>query len=190
MLVPLFIREYRETGPPGGNWIWLAIPAIVAAAILFIPEILRKRSKYVWFASVYVLFAIYLVSLLFPLSHYLTPGKSALDVARAIKAHVPADAVVYQYRSTMYGIDFYMGRNTPIVEDLGELKYGADRIDPQERERRFPTEVEFVRAVKGAAKAPSFVVTEGKGHVETLGRSFPEARILWTNGKFYLLAIS
>lgn len=218
MLAPLFVREYREIGPPGGCWLWLVIPAIVAAAILFIPETLRKKAKTGWFASIYILFAVYLVSLLFPLSHYLTPGKSALDVVRAIKAHVPPDAVVYQYRSTMYGIDFYTGRNTPIVEDLGELKYGADRINPQEREGRFPTEDQFVRAVKKAAsgaallaggkaekvisppptpgRAPavapgglSFAVTEGKGHVETLRRSFSEARIVWTNGKFYLLAI-
>jgi len=218
MLAPLFVREYREIVPPGGCWLWLVIPAIVAAAILFIPETLRRKAKTGWFASIYILFALYLVSLLFPLSHYLTPGKSALDVARAIRAHVPADAVVYQYRSNMYGIDFYTGRNTPIVEDLGELKYGADRINPQEREGRFPTEDQFVRAVKKAAsgaallaggkaekvisppptpgRAPavapgglSFAVTEGKGHVETLRRSFSEARIVWTNGKFYLLAI-
>ena len=193
MLVPLFVREYREIGPPGGSWLWLGIPVIVAAAILFIPEILRKRAKTGWFASVYILFAIYLISLLFPLSHYLTPGKSALDVVRAIRTYVPADAVVYQYRSNMYGIDFYTGRNTPIVEDLGELKFGADRIDKRERERRFPTEEEFVRAVKTAAKkataVPFFAVTEGKGNVETLRRSFPEARIVWDNRKFYLLAL-
>lgn len=187
MLAPLFVREYREIGPPCGSWLWLGIPVILAAAILFIPEILRKRAKTGWFASVYILFAIYLISLLFPLSHYLTPGKSALDVVRAIRTHVPADAVVYQYRSNMYGIDFCTGRNTPIVEDLGELKYGADRIDPQERERRFPTEEEFVRAVKMAASP--FAITEGTGNVETLRRSFPEARIVWDNGKFYLLAL-
>ncbi|MFA6413324.1 MAG: glycosyltransferase family 39 protein [Syntrophales bacterium] len=221
MLVPLFVPEYRKIGPPGGCWLWLGIPAILAGSIIFIPEILRKRAKSGWFASVYILFALYLVSLLFPLSHYLTPGKSALDVVRAIRAHVPSDAVVYQYRSTMYGIDFYTGRNTPIVEDMGELKYGADRINPQERQRRFPGEEEFVRAVKMAGMkatntdkavvpettvmaerkmqkaispavtgVPSFAVTEGKGHVETLRRSFPEARIVWDNGKFYLLALS
>ena len=194
MLVPLFVREYREIGPPCGSWIWLGIPVIVAAAMLFIPEILHKRAKTGWFASVYILFAIYLISLLFPLSHYLTPGKSALDVVRAIRGHVPADAMVYQYRSNMYGIDFYTGRSTPIVEDLGELKFGADRIDPQERERRFPTEEEFVRAVKGSAgdttvRRPSFAITEGKGHVETLRRSLPEARIVWDNRKFYLLVL-
>jgi len=218
MLVPLFIREYREIGPPGGCWLWLGIPMVIAAAILFVPEIMRKRIRSGWFASVYILFAIYLISLLFPLSHYLTPGKSSLDVVRAIRAYVPADAMVYQYRSNMYGIDFYTGRNTPIVEDMGELKFGADRIDPQERERRFPTEEEFIRAVKMAAEkekaaekmdsgtavmkgstsgkaaamtmgAPSFAVTEGKGHVETLRRSFPEARVVWDNRKFYLLAL-
>ncbi|MCK9196618.1 MAG: glycosyltransferase family 39 protein [Syntrophales bacterium] len=191
MFVPLFIREYREIGPPGRCWLWLGIPVIVAAAILFIPELLRRKAKTGWFASIYTLFAVYLISLLFPLSHYLTPGKSALDVVMAIRAHVPAEASVYQYRSTMYGIDFYTGRNTPIVEDLGELKFGAERIDPQERERRFPTEEEFVRAVKRATstRTTSFAVTEGKGHVETLRRSFPDALIVWDNRKFYLLAL-
>jgi len=46
------------------------------------------------------------------------------------------------------------------------------------------------KAISAAATgAPSFAVTEGKGHVETLRRSFPEARIVWDNGKFYLLAL-
>jgi hypothetical protein len=188
-----------------------------------VPEILRRRINAGWFATVYILFAVYLASLLYPVSHYLTPGKSALDVVRAIRVHVPAGAEVYQYRSTMYGIDFYTGRNTPVVEDLGELKFGADRIDEQERERRFPTEDQFVRAVKRAAEKTtasgaaltstgmtgpaasipttakavsvarggghSFAVTEGRGHVETLRRSFPEAGVVWNNGKFYLLAL-
>ncbi len=66
MFVPLFVREYQEIGPPGGSWLWLGIPLIEAVAILFIPEILRKRANTCWFASVYILFAIYLVSLLFP----------------------------------------------------------------------------------------------------------------------------
>jgi len=256
--VPLFVAEYRELGPPGGCVLSLAVPLLAAAALLFVPEMIRRRGKSGWFASIYLLFAIYLLSLLLPLSHYLTPGKSSLDVVRAVREHVPPPAPLYQYRMTMYGIDFYTGRQTAIVEDLGELKFGADRISPAERERRFPTEEEFVRAVKaagrgreGAGSAPgttmspsgtpgpvppppvpqgpgsppsspqqtvrpggeaptapapaatetaaavktmttgavSFAVTEGKGNLATLQRSFPEARIVWRNSKFYLVAL-
>jgi len=261
--VPLFVEEYRRLGPPGGCWLWLALPLLLAAALTVIPEMMRRRAKTGWFAAVYLCFALYLASLLLPLSHYLTPGKSALDVVRAVREYVPPAAVLYQYRQTMYGIDFYTGRQTPVVEDLGELKFGADRIRPEERARRFPTDDEFVRAVKsrggewgkagesalaavptathgqrvplatagggkgkgnggnvrkatpaGAggqgsrspsgtpATAPaaggvvagktgpvSFAVTEGMGNVATLRRSFPEARIVWHNRKFYLLAL-
>ncbi len=247
VFVPLFVPEYRELGPPRGNWLWLSLPLLAAAAILFIPERIRRQGKRGWFASVYLLFALYLLSLLPSLSHYLTPGKSALDVVRAVREHVPAGAVLYQYRLTMYGLDFYTGRKTPIVEDLGELKFGADRISPRERAELFPTEEEFIRAVgscrrgaetgekplrvsppadgpesrsigrvalppsekqtparqerddyqaRGASFAKeslsgcvSFAVTEGKSNVTTLRRSFPEARMVWNNSKFYLLAL-
>ncbi|MDI9570686.1 MAG: glycosyltransferase family 39 protein [Pseudomonadota bacterium] len=247
--VPLFVEEYRRLGPPGGCLLWLFLPVLFAAALAILPEILRRRAKPGWFAAIYILFALYLATLLMPLAHYLTPGKSALDVARAIQAHVPTAAVVYQYRMTMYGIDFYTGRQTPIVEDPGELGFGAEQLPPGERARRFPTDSEFVRAVNarrsgagGAAatageastpavtssevKAPpevaatkgtargdahdtsppanrgatvvadaagageaSFAVTEGLGNVAAIRRSFPAARIVWDNGKFYLLSL-
>ena len=245
--VPLFVEEYRLLGPPGECWIWLFIPLLPAAALMVIPELMHRRAKSGWFAAIYLCFALYLASLLLPLSHYLTPGKSALDVVRAVRKYVPPPAVLYQYRQTMYGIDFYTGRKTPIVDDLGELKFGADRIAPEERARRFPTDDEFVRAVNarwgqsgeggesaaaaastaaggqgaspaaatpakgedgtryfnrlpsaspapgkgiaGKRRSASFAVTEGKGNVATLQRSFPEARIVWNNGKFYLLSL-
>ena len=223
--VPLFVEEYRRLGPPGGCLLWLVLPALPAAALAIVPELLRRRGRNGWFAAIYLLFALYLATLLMPLSHYLTPGKSALDVVRAVRAHVPAAAVLYQYRTTMYGIDFYTGRQTPIVEDLGELRFGAERISPAERERRFPTDAEFVRAVTSrwsggdaatppaswtgerggrgadgkppasnagvtdAAGTASFAVTEGRGNVATLQRSFPAARVVWDNGKFYLLSL-
>jgi len=223
--VPLFVEEYRRLGPPGGCLLWLVLPALPVAALAIVPELLRRRGRNGWFAAIYLLFALYLATLLMPLSHYLTPGKSALDVVRAVRAHVPAAAVLYQYRTTMYGIDFYTGRQTPIVEDLGELRFGAERISPAERERRFPTDAEFVRAVTSrwsggdaatppasgtgdrggrgadgkppasnagvtdAAGTASFAVTEGRGNVATLQRSFPAARVVWDNGKFYLLSL-
>jgi len=137
----------------------------------------------------------------------------------------------------MYGIDFYTGRKTPIVEDLGELRFGAERLAPAERARRFPTDGEFIRdvnarwsgvggaaevasgvtappevaakketargdahdtsppanrgatATEGATGEASFAVTEGRGNVATLQRSFPAARTIWDNGKFYLLSL-
>ncbi len=229
--VPLFIEEYRLLGPPGECWLWLFIPLLPAAALMVIPELMHRRAKGGWFAAIYLCFALYLASLLLPLSHYLTPGKSALDVVRAVQKYVPPAAVLYQYRQTMYGIDFYTGRKTPIVDDLGELKFGADRIAPEERARRFPTDDEFVRMVNSpsgqsgeggesaaaaastaaggqraspaagrfvpgsvtadaaAAGKVSFAVTEGEGNVATLRRSFPAARLIWDNRKFYLLSV-
>jgi len=247
-VVPLFLEEYRRLGPPGGCLLWLFLPVLFAAALAIVPEMLRRRAKPGWFASIYLLFALYLGSLLMPLAHYLTPGKSALDVVRAIRAHVPATAVLYQYRTTMYGIDFYTGRKTPIVEDLGELRFGAEQLAPAERARRFPTDGEFIRdvnarwsgvggaaataagatppaaavasgvtappevaakkepargdahdtsppanrgatATEGATGGASFAVTEGRGNVATLQRSFPASRTIWDNGKFYLLSL-
>ncbi|MDQ5987954.1 MAG: Undecaprenyl phosphate-alpha-4-amino-4-deoxy-L-arabinose arabinosyl transferase [Syntrophus sp. SKADARSKE-3] len=183
VFVPYFIPEYEKMGHP--SKLWVAGPIIVQALILLVPLFMKGRVASGWFFSVYFLSAVYLALILFPVSHYLTPGKSSLDIVRAMKTNLPKGEVLYQYKITMYGIDFYSGMRTPIVDDMGELKYGAEHLPEKERRRYFPTAAEFTKDIREGKER--YCITEGMGHVEGLKTQVRNVRILWDNNKFYLL---
>ena len=98
--------------------------------------------------AVYCLFALFLGSVTLPVAQYLTPYKSAYPLSQAIKAHLPAGETLYQYGMSLYGIDFYTGMRTPIVDDIGEVTYGSEQLPREERERYFLTSDSFFALVR------------------------------------------
>lgn len=186
VLVPFFIEEYRAMEPPA--WPFLLFPFLIQCAIPFVPVIGgRKDPHREWFVVTAIMTAAYWALLIVPVGHYLTPGKSAFQVAAAVASHLPQGERLYQYRITMYGIDFYNRIDTAIVDDPGELGYGMGKMDRDERRIHFPTREEFFRTV--AEGRASFVVTEGLPKVEELKKVFPASRVLWDNKKFYMLKL-
>lgn len=183
VFVPLFIPEYQKIGHPA--WLWFAGPVAVQILIIVLPGLAKGRIVSGWFFPVYLLFALYMAIILFPMTHYLSPGKSSRDIIAAVKTYLPKGEPLYQYKISMYAVDFHTGMRTPIVDDIGELKFGADRISSEQRRRYFPTAEEFsanIRQGKG-----KYCITEGIGHVEGLQKQVPHVKILWNNGKFYML---
>lgn len=185
-VVPFFIPEYQKMAPL--PWFWYALPMAVPVLILFLPPWLKQRVKSGWFLSLYLLGAVYLALILYPAAYYLTPGKSSQDVVQAVKKILPQGAELYQYKISLYGVDFYTGMRTPIVDDLGELKFGADKLSPGEKRRYFPTAAQFVEDVRNGKSR--YCITEGLGHVEGLRKQVPAMKILWDNGKFYMLYLT
>ncbi|MCX7635863.1 MAG: glycosyltransferase family 39 protein, partial [Syntrophales bacterium] len=141
VFVPFFVEEYRRLGHPA--WPFLVFPFLLSVVIPFLPELTGRRFRRGWFTPTWLLVAAYLNLLIVPVGHYLTPGKSAYDVARAAAVHLPAKETLYQYRLTMYGIDFYNASTTAIVADPGELGYGLKYWDDEARKTLFPTRDEF-----------------------------------------------
>ena len=101
---------------------------------------------------------------------------------------MPKGETLYQYKISLYALDFHTGMRTPIVDDLGELKFGAERIPPEERRRYFPVAAEFVKDIR--AGQGRYCITEGTGHVEGLKKQIPHVKVLWNNGKFYMLYLA
>jgi len=183
LLVPMFIPEYQKIGHP--SWLWIILPILLQILILSVPGLMKGKIASGWFLSLYLLSALYLSLILVPVTHYMSPGKSSYDLVKAIRTYLPQGEDLYQYKISMYGVDFYTGRRSPVVDDIGELKYGVERISPEEKRRYFPSAAEFVRDIeKGRSR---YVITEGMGHVEGLKKQGPDIKILWTNGKFYML---
>jgi 4-amino-4-deoxy-L-arabinose transferase-like glycosyltransferase len=185
LLAPVFLREHRVAW--GNWWPWIAIPFFIQLLIAFLPDRIRRKTGRGWFAAIYLLFALFLVSLTLPVSQYLTPYKSAYPLSQAIMKHIPADATLYQYGMSLYGVDFYTGKRTPIVDDIGEVRYGSEQLPVAERERYFLTSESFFRLVH--ATDGIYCATENDEKLERLKKEVPALRVLWHNDAYTLVQL-
>ena len=140
-----------------------------------------------WFATIYLLFVLFLVSVTLPAVQFLAPYKSAYPLSQAILRHVPADATLYQYGMSLYGVDFYTGKRTPIVDDIGEVRYGSERLLAEERERYFLTTDSFFRLVRETDGI--YCATKNGDKLERLKKEMPALRILWHNTAYALVQL-
>ena len=184
LIAPVFLREHGVD--PREWWPWIAFPILIMSLMPIVPDRLRARTGKGWFMAVYCLFAIFIAAVTFPAAAYLTPYKSAYSLTQAIKAHLPAGERLYQYGMSLYGIDFYTGMRTPIVDDIGELRYGSEQLPREEREAYFLSSDSFFKLVREAERL--YCATEGD-KMERLKKEFPGLIVLWHNNIFYLLRL-
>ncbi len=137
--------------------------------------------------DIYLLFAVFLGSVTFPVVQYLTPYKSAWPLSQAVKTHLPAGATLYQYGMSLYGIDFYTGRRTPIVDDIGEVRYGSEQLpgkkgnDISSHPHPFS---DWLREKEGV-----YCATKGSEKMERLKKEVPALTVLWHNDVYYLVKL-
>ncbi len=182
MLVPAFLPE---RGMPPAEWLpWIAPPLVLVVLLAFLPDRLRLRGRPEWFLGIYLVSALLFLSLIFPAGRFLTPYKSAWPVVQAMPKYLPAGQQLYQYRLNLYGIDFYTGTRTPVVDEVGELFYGALKIPEDERQKRFLMFFEFFRFYRQGHEI--YLVTARRENVDHIRQEVPAMRILWDNG-FYVM---
>ncbi|NQU03901.1 MAG: glycosyltransferase family 39 protein [Syntrophaceae bacterium] len=170
------------------KWWFLIIPPIVfQIMIIFLPNFIKLKWKKGWFMTIYILSALFLTSMVFPASDLLTPYRSSYPVSQAIKLVIPADEELFQYGINLYGIDFYNKIRTPIVDDIGELRYGINRLQPAERSRYFLSPKDFFKLCK--EKGGIYCVTKYKERLDRLKKYVSNVEVLWSNGAFYLLKL-
>ncbi|TFG92758.1 MAG: glycosyltransferase family 39 protein [Syntrophobacterales bacterium] len=185
LCVPLFIARHNIAA---SEWFpRIALPILALVMLVFVPEILKKRWDKGWFLSIYLISTLLMASLLPPLSHFLTPYKSAYPVSQAIKILLPPGEGLFQYGISDYGIDFYSKIRTPVVDDFGELSYGIGRLSPDERSRYFLTSEDFFRLCR--EKGDIYCVTKYERRVARLREKIPEVQIIWDNGAYFLLRL-
>ena len=133
-------------------WLYAGVPIALQAALVFVPDIVRARWNKGWFVSIYLLSALFLGFLIFPISDFLTPYKSAEPVARAIKKWIPADRGNLPVRIALYMESIFDKIRTPIVEDFGELGFGIRQLCPGERAHYFLSAAQFYGLCKPEGK--------------------------------------
>jgi len=185
-LAPLFLRQNRMAWE--NWWPWIIAPIVIQILILLVPDWIRKKRGRGWFATVYLLFALFVLSLTAPVAQYLAPYKSAYPLSQAIMKHVPPEAMVYQYGMSLYGVDFYTGRRTPIVDDIGEVGYGSRQLTVAERQKYFLLSADFFRLLQ--ERDGIYCATENNEKLETLKKEMPDLSVLWHNEEYVLLKLS
>ena len=185
LLAPLLPHNHQVE--PGIWWPWMVFPILVQILILFLPDMVRARSGKGWFVTLYFLFAVFLGSVTFPVVQYLTPYKSAWPLSQAVKTHLPAGATLYQFGISLYGIDFYTGMRTPIVDDIGEVRYGSEQLPREEKERYFLSSASFFKMLQ--EKEGIYCATKGSEKMAILKKEVPALMVLWHNDVYYLVKL-
>lgn len=183
---PLFLRQNRMAWESW--WPWIVAPIVIQVLILLVPDSVLRKRKRGWFGSVYLLFALFVLSLTAPVAQYLAPYKSAQPLSQAIVKHVPQEQMVYQYGMSLYGVDFYTGRRTPIVDDIGEVGYGSRQLPAAERQKYFLLSADFFRLLH--ERDGIYCATENNEKLERLKKEMPDSTVLWHNEAYTLLKLS
>jgi 4-amino-4-deoxy-L-arabinose transferase-like glycosyltransferase len=193
-LFPFFIKNLN----PGAyeinlhfenGWRLILLPVLFLVMMVFLPLLVERKWRRGWFFTVTILSALFLVSIHFPISHFLTPYKSAYPVSRAIRTLLPPNQEVYQFNTSLYGIGFYNKIRTPLVGRYGggELDFGVDQLSPEERSHYFLLYGQFYHRCK--EKGDIYCVTQGKENVEILKKEVSTLEVLWDNGVYFLLRL-
>ena len=168
-------------------WLYISLPVVALIMMTFLPDLIFRKFRKGWVFSFYILSALFLGSMLFPLNDFLAPYRSAKVVSGAIARYVPVGQDLYQYRVNFYGIDFYNKIRTPIVEDFGELSEGIVKLAPEEKKRYFLSANEFFELC--AQKKDIYCITQHQERLREIRTKMPKVDVLWDNGAFYLLRI-
>jgi len=190
LILPLFIKNMRLSkyleNAHVEKWWWLVIlPILFQVMIIFLPSLVKRKWRRGWFVTVTILSTLFLISIHFPIAHFLTPYKSAYPVSKAIHTLLPPNQELFQYRMSLYGIDFYNKTRTPLVGHGGELEFGFNQLPPEERSHYFLNHEELFKRCK--ENGDIYCITRYKENVEVLKTKVSTLEILWENGVFYLL---
>jgi 4-amino-4-deoxy-L-arabinose transferase-like glycosyltransferase len=191
LISPIFIKnmklgQYLENPDVGNWWWWVILPILFQGMIIFLPALVKRRWRGGWFPTIAILYTLSLISVHIPVGQFLTPSRSAYPVSKAIHALLPPNRELFQYRISLYGIDFYNKIRTPLVAACGELEFGYKQLTPDERSRYFYlSSKKFFQRCK--ENGDIYCVTKYKENVEELEKRVSTLEILWNNGLFYLL---
>jgi 4-amino-4-deoxy-L-arabinose transferase-like glycosyltransferase len=192
IILPLFIKnvkldKYLENYHIEKWWWLLILPILFQVMMTFLPALVRQRWRRGWFPTITILSTLFLISIHFPIAHFLTPYRSAYPVSKAIHALLPPNQELFQYRISLYGIDFYNKIRTPLVETSGELEFGFIHLPPHELSRYYLSSKMFYQRCK--ENGTIYCVTRHRENVENLRRRVSTLEVLWDNGEFYLLLL-
>ena len=179
LLFPPFTRHVVEPSrwvpmcalPVGLILAWGAMP-------LFVRRLSAERVVYLSF----LLLALFLTSLARPAAEYLGMYKSVKNLSAVLSASLRDDDVVAQYQTYRQGLPFYTKRRCVLVNEAGELEYGANRAP--DRGKYFLDDAGFL----ALWKSPARVFCVGRPEMlEVFRRKFPDHRLLYRSDEGILI---
>jgi 4-amino-4-deoxy-L-arabinose transferase-like glycosyltransferase len=192
LLLPPFLKNMKfgeavVIMPSGKWWGLIILPILFQTMIIFLPDLVKRVYQRGWFLTVYLLSALFLGSLVFPVADFLTPYKSAYSIAQAIHVLLPPNQELFQFGVSLYGIDYYNKIRTRLVGYSGELEFGIKQLPFDEKSHYFLSPEAFFNLCK--QKGDIYCLTRYKKNVEALKRKVSTLEILWDNEEFYLLRL-
>ena len=190
VISPIFLNlgQYLENSDIG-NWPWMILPILFQGMIIFLTVLIKRKWRYGWFPTIAILYTLFLISAHIPVGQFLTFYKSAYPVSKAVQAWLPQGQELFQFKTTLYGIDFYNKIRTPLVDTCGELLLGYTQLTPAEKARYFYLSPEAFYQHCKQSGGTFYCVTRYKKNVEELKRRISSLEILWNKGEFYLLRL-
>jgi 4-amino-4-deoxy-L-arabinose transferase-like glycosyltransferase len=130
----LFFPPFTQHKVELSRWIPLALlPAALILAWGAVPLFVRRLSAERVVHLSFLLLALFLISLNRPAAAYLESYKSAKQLAAVLNASLREGDVVAQYHTFRQGIPFYTKRRCVLVDEVGELAFGAERAADRSR---------------------------------------------------------
>ncbi len=132
---------------------WIALTALPAALVLAwgaLPLFLRRLGAERAVLLSFLVLALFLTAVNRPAGVYLANYKSAKNLSAALSANLRPGDVVVQYRTYKQGVPWYTRRRVVLVEERGELAFGADRA--KDRSQYFIDDAAFARLWKSPAR--------------------------------------
>ncbi|MBI5343445.1 MAG: glycosyltransferase family 39 protein [Deltaproteobacteria bacterium] len=157
--------------------VWLKLTALPIFLVLLwgtVPLFLRRLSAERVVLLSFLLLALFLTSLNRPAARYIGAYKSAKEMAAVLNSSLRPGDVVAQYDTYRQGIPFYTKRRSVLVEEVGEMEFGADRA--KDREEYFLNDAAFQRLWTSGARV--FCVFK-RDAMPLLREKFPGHRLLY-----------
>jgi 4-amino-4-deoxy-L-arabinose transferase-like glycosyltransferase len=190
LVVPPFLKNPQAEGgmmitAPEKWWILMLPLILIQILIIFLPGKIRRLRNHGWFSTIYILTILFLGLLIFPISKFLAPYKSAYPVSQAISKCLPQNQELYQYGVSLYGVEFYNKIRTVIVDDFGELGFGISKLSSYEKKKYFISSEEFYKLCQ--EKGDVYCITRYKSRLGELRKNISHVDTLWSNRFYYIL---
>ncbi len=164
---------------------WAALTALPAALILAwgaLPLFLRRLGAERVVLLSFLVLGLFLTAVNRPAGLYLANYKSAKNLSAALSANLRPGDVVAQYRTYKQGVPWYTRRRVVLVEEVGELAFGAERA--KDRAQYFISEAEFARLWRSQARV--FAIFK-RDAMPVVREKYPDGRLLYRTDEGILI---
>lgn len=164
---------------------WAQACAVSAVLLLLwgaMPLFLRRLGAERVVLLSFLLLALFLTSLNRPAARYLEDYKSVKRLSQSLMQVLRPEDALAQYGTFRQGLDFYTRRRTILVDEVGELQFGAQRA--KDRAEWFLDDARFQELWNSPRRVFCFFRPDA---MPVIRRRFPNRRLLYRSDEGILI---